>query len=133
MSAGEALRAAVLAALGGDSVLATELTGIFEAPPYRSALPYAQIEEPVLSDWSTKDMAGREARLTILIRDTGEVPARLRALADAAEAAVAAMPGALDNGWRVAALSLTRRRILRERDGHWVALIEHRAAMLKTG
>lgn len=133
MSAGEALRAAMLAALGNDPVLAAELTGIFEAPPYRSALPYAQIEEPVLGDWSTKDMTGREARLTILIRDTGEVPVRLRRLADAAEAAVAAMPGALDDGWRVAALSLTRRRILRERDGHWVALIEHRAAMLKTG
>ncbi|MEI9850625.1 MAG: DUF3168 domain-containing protein [Sphingomonas sp.] len=133
MSAHAALAAAVAAALDGHAALAEAVTGIFDAPPVRAALPYALVEEPVLADWGTKDMAGREGRIAVLLFDGGERPARLRVLAGAAEAAVEAMPRTLDDGWRVASLVLARSRILPDGASRWVAMGEWRVRMLKQG
>ena len=134
MSAGAVVQAAVVAAVRHG--LAGEVSAVFDAPPVRSAMPYALVEEPVLSDWSTKDLPGREGRVSVLIHDAGEVPARLRDLAGKVEAAVAAMESDIGDdwdgdGWRIAALTLMRSRIVKQRDGHWTALIEHRVAMLR--
>ncbi|MBW4330580.1 DUF3168 domain-containing protein [Stakelama sp. CBK3Z-3] len=130
MSAGERAQAAVVAAVRAE--LDGDVSAVFDAPPVRSAMPYALVEEPVLADWSTKDAPGRAGRVSVLVHDSGERPARLRALAARIETAVAAMPSALGDGWRIAALTLTRSRIVKQRDGHWTALIEHRVAMLRS-
>ena len=79
MSAREVLLAATIARLRGTAGLAG--AGVFDAPPVRAALPYVQVEEPLLADWSTKSWAGREGRLTVLVLDGGERPVRLRTLA----------------------------------------------------
>ena len=119
------LQAAVVASLEG-----LDVTGVFDAPPVRCALPYAVVEEAVLADWSTKDMAGREGRLAVSIHGGGERPARLRVLAGAAEDAVGAMPRELGEGWRVTSLVFVRGRIVRE-GVRWVAVSEWRVRMLK--
>ena len=125
MSVQAILQAAMAAALEG-----LDVTGVFEAPPVRGAPPYAVVEEAVLADWGTKDMAGREGRLAVSIHDGGERPVRLRVLAGAAEDAVGAMPRDLGEGWRVASLVFVRSRIVR--DGvRWVAVSEWRVRMLK--
>ena len=125
MSVQAMLQAAVVASLEG-----LDVTGVFDAPPVRCALPYAVAEEAVLADWGTKDMAGREGRLAVSIHDGGERPVRLRVLAGAAEDAVGAMPRDLGEGWRVASLVFVRSRIVR--DGvRWVAVSEWRIRMLK--
>lgn len=129
MSAGALVQAAVVAAVRDG--LAGEVSAVFEAPPVRSAMPHALVEEPMLSDWSTKDAPGREGRVSVLVHDSGEVPARLRDLAGTVEAAVAAMPSDIGDGWRIVTITLTRSRIVKQRDGHWTALIEHRVAMLR--
>jgi len=51
------LQAAVVARL--NAVLDVS---VFDAPPVRGGLPYAVVDEPVLSDWSTKTWVGREGR-----------------------------------------------------------------------
>lgn len=132
MSVQELLQAGLKAALEDHAPLADVVTGVFDAPPARGALPYALVEEAVLADWSTKDMAGREGRVAIAIRDGGERPVRLRALAGAAEDAVEAMPRALGEGWAVASLVLVRGRIQREGDGRWLAISEYRVRMLRS-
>ena len=129
MSAGAVVQAAVVAAV--RAALGNAVSAVFDAPPVRSAMPYALVEEPVLSDWSTKDAAGREGRGSVLIHDSGEVPVRLRDLGGRVETAVAAMPSEPGDGWRIVVLTLTRSRIVKQRDGHWSALIEHRVAMLR--
>ena len=58
MSAREALLAATIAQLRGAAGLVG--ASVFDTAPVRSALPYVQVEEPLLSDWSTKSWAGRE-------------------------------------------------------------------------
>jgi hypothetical protein len=105
---------------------------VFDAPPVRGALPYVVIEEAVLGDWSTKDMAGREGRLAVTIRDGGERPVRLRGLAGAAEDAVLGMAGEVGEGWRVASLVLVRSRLVREGAG-WVSVSEFRVRVLREG
>jgi hypothetical protein len=127
MSVQLVLQAALVEALAG-----LEVTQVFDAPPVRAARPYALVEDAWLTDWGTKDMAGREGRFAIALFDAGERPVRLRALAGAAEAAIEAMPRGLGQGWAIASLVLLRSRISREGDGRWQSVSEFRVRMLRS-
>jgi hypothetical protein len=127
MSVQVVLQAALVEALAG-----LEVTQVFDAPPVRAARPYALVEEAWLTDWGTKDMAGREGRFAVTLFDVGERPARLRELAGAVETAIEAMPRAIGNGWEVASLVLLRSRINREGDGRWQSVSEFRVRMLRS-
>lgn len=131
MSAQARLQAALTAALGEHAPLGA-LTGVFDAPPVRAALPYAVVGEAVLSDWGTKDAIGREARIAVLLHDGGERPARLRLLAGATETAIEAMPRDLGEGWRIASLAFVRSRIVPNGAGRWIASSEYRVRMLRS-
>lgn len=131
MSAREALQAALLATLRDDARIAGELTQIFDAPPMRAVRPYALIDEAMLVDWSTKDMAGREGRVAVTLFDQGERPVRARRLSERIEATLTAMPGDLGDGWRIVTLMLIRSRLSREGNGRWTATSEFRVRMLK--
>lgn len=129
----EQLHAAVVAALAGHAPLSGALNQMFDAPPVRGVRPYALVEEAVLTDWGTKDMAGREGRFAVLLHDSGERPERLRRLCAEAEAAVAAMPRELGEGWRITVLSFVRSRIAREGESRWMAACEWRVRALREG
>ncbi|HXH17035.1 MAG TPA: DUF3168 domain-containing protein [Sphingomonas sp.] len=111
MSARVVLQAALVARL--NAVLAVS---VFDAPPVRGGLPYAVVDEPVLSDWSTKSWSGREGRVLLTLFDGGERPVRLRALLAAAEEGLDALDPDLGEGWRAARLALVRSRVLRVGD-----------------
>lgn len=122
MSAGGALQAAVASALSADA----RLTGVFDGPPARAAFPYAAIDAGQERDWSHKSGAGREVLLAVTIWD--EQPARLHALADAAEAALRGI--AVVDGWQLVSLAFLRRRTLRDVAGPWAAAMDFRARLL---
>ena len=122
--AGTLLQAMLVARLRGVLTMAS----VFDAPPVRAARPLVVVDTPVLTDWGTKDAAGREGRVVVQLFDGGEVPVRLRELAAVAEGAVLSAPAGLA-GWRVASLSFVRSRVLREGDG-WVGALEFRVRML---
>ncbi len=105
------LQAAIVARL--NAVLDVS---VFDAPPVRGGLPYAVVDEPVLSDWSTKTWVGREGRVLLKLFDGGERPVRARALLAAAEEGLEALPPDLGEGWRVVRLALVRSRVLRVGD-----------------
>ncbi|MHA6718789.1 tail completion protein gp17 [Sphingomonas sp. RS6] len=126
-----ALMAALADALRSHAPIAGVVTHVFEAPPLRAARPFVLIDEPLLTDWGTKDQPGREARLTILLRDSGERRERARRLVGEIEAALAAMPRAIGDNWRIASLVPLRSRIVAEGDNRLTAIIEHRARMLR--
>lgn len=132
MSVQALVQAGVVAALTGDALLAEAATAVFDAPPLRAALPHVVVEDPLLADWSTKDMPGREGRVAVVVRDGGERPVRLRMLAQAVETAVLEMNRELGGGWRIASLVFVRGRIVREGAG-WAATSEFRVRMLKEG
>ncbi|WP_056622920.1 DUF3168 domain-containing protein [Sphingomonas sp. Leaf62] len=124
MIAGTLLQAMLVARLR------TVLTGasVFDAPPVRAARPFVVVDMPVLSDWGTKDAAGREGRVVVQLFDDGEVPVRLRTLAAAAEWAVLSAPAALA-GWRIVSLVFVRSRVVRDGKG-WIGSVEFRVRML---
>lgn len=131
MSAAVVVAEAIRAALAGHAPLAEGVAGVFDAPPVRAATPHAVIGEAQLSDWGTKDMAGREARVVVSLHDAGESPARLRRLSGEVELALAGLPRAIGGGWELASRVLLRARIERKGEGRWVATSEWRLRMLK--
>ncbi len=131
MSAAVVLTDAIRVALTAHRPLADQLAGVFDAPPPRAATPHALIGEAQLSDWGTKDMAGREARVVVTLHDAGESPARLRRLAGELETAMVAIPRAIGGGWELASRVLLRARIERKGEGRWIATSEWRLRMLK--
>lgn len=125
MSASQALIAAA-----GDALRSVAgLTGVHEALPVQAVLPYATVEAGVESDWGHKSGAGRELRLSVVLRDAGERPERLRALGAAAQAAVEAIDPALA-GWRLVTLVPVRAMTVAEGPGRWILTLDYRARML---
>lgn len=124
--AGAALRSAAIEALE-----ALELGGVYPGPPLQAAYPHALVECGPESDWGHKSGPGREIRLAVTLRDSGERPERAQAFADVVEAA---MEAGLDvEGWRLVTLALLRRRTVAEGRGGragWAVAIEFRARML---
>jgi len=131
MSPQEAITAALRAALTGTGALSAPVNGVFDAPPPRAVRPYLLIDDPVLSDWSTKDQEGREVRTAVLVRDISQARPRVRTLVADVEAAIAAMPPALGGGWRIASRVLLRSRTVDEGDGSLSGIVEHRVRMLR--
>lgn len=130
MSAHAVLTEAVEAALGTHPGLGIALNGVFDSVPRRAVRPYAVVEDALLVDWGTKDMIGREGRLTVGLF-AGEDRKRLRALADQIGAAIAGLPRELGEGWRIASLAFLRSRIFEEGPGLCAAVIEFRVRMLQ--
>jgi hypothetical protein len=124
--AGAALRAAAIEALE-----ALDLGGVYPGPPLQAAYPYATVECGPETDWSHKSGKGRELRLAVTLRDSGERPERAQAFAEVVEAA---MEAGLDvEGWRLVTLALVRARTVAEGRGGsmgWAVAIDYRARML---
>lgn len=131
MNPQDAITGAVRAALAGQAALVARVNGIFDAPPLRTPRPYLLVDDPVLTDWSTKDQDGREVRIAVLVKDGGQARQRVRALAGLVEAAIAGMPAGLGDGWQVASCVLVRTRLVAEDASNLTAIIEHRVRMLR--
>jgi hypothetical protein len=123
------LHDAIVAALRADAAVSEGVTAVFASPPVRSATPYALVAEAVVADWSVKDAEGFEARVAAELHDAREDGAAVRALADAARAAIAAMPDDLGGGWRIVSRAFVRQRTVRTR-GEWVASVEYRVRVM---
>ncbi len=134
-SAAGLFHAAMLAALRADAAFGGMLNGVFEGPAVQATAPYAELGELLATDWGAKALAGIELRPAIIIRDRAEGPARLHALAAAADAVMAAIPAALGTpeggAWQIASLALLRSRIIRDGPGAWVAIVEHRVRIFQ--
>ena len=124
----EAVRAAVGDALRGHAALAG-LNGVFDGPAVRATPPFAEVREVLSVDWGTKDARGRELRVAVALRDAGEEPGRVSALAEAAGQAVEGLARDLD-GWRVASVAFLRSRVAGEAPGRWLAVVEYRVRVL---
>jgi hypothetical protein len=124
--AGAALRAAAIEALE-----ALDLGGVYPGPPLQAAFPHALVECGPETDWGHKSGRGRELRLAVTLRDSGERPERAQAFAEVAEAAIEA--GLEVEGWRLVTLALVRARTIAEGRGGrmgWAVVLDYRARML---
>jgi hypothetical protein len=124
--AGQVLAEAALTALRSVEAL----NGVYDGPPLSAAFPYAIVEAGPERDWSHKSGQGRELRLSMLIRDKGERPTRLRNIVAGVET-VASGIGPDLTGWRLVNLVFLRSSMLRETGAAWAAAIEYQARLLK--
>lgn len=124
MSAATVLHAAVLAHLKATC-------RVFDAPPARAAMPVAVLGEAVLGASDAAGVSGRTGTIAVDYADTGESPARLRALVGAVEAAMAGTPRSLSEGWQLTGLRLTKSRIQRAKGDRWVASSEFAVRMYR--
>lgn len=115
--------------LAGDPALMARVNGAFHRMPARIAAPFVALDDVLATDWSTKDVAGREARLAFTIRDGSDEPGPASAIAAALEARLLAMPRA-GSGYRLVSLTLLRSRTLRL-DGLWLVTLDYRARLLQ--
>jgi len=68
------LRAALIAWLTADPLLAVELNAIVEEAPSRTSLPWLAIAASASADWSCKDRPGREVRIALELHCRGDTP-----------------------------------------------------------
>lgn len=125
MSAESVLAEAALAALRAE----LEVNGVFEGPPVKASEPWVELGPTIAVDWGTKDAAGREVRLVLIVRDRAERAARCHALAAAAGSVVEDLPRDL-GGWRIASIAFVRARVVGDRPGEWSAQVEYQVKML---
>lgn len=129
MSAAGAVQGAVAAALAAVA----GLNRVEPGASVRATPPYAEFGPIEARDWGTKDRAGREVKVTVVIRDLAERAARLDGLGEAAAAAVAGMPREVadaDLSWRIASCVFVRSRMASEKAGLWAATLEWRVRIL---
>lgn len=65
-------RAALLAWLAADPVLAGQLNAVVEEAPSRTALPWLAVAASASADWSTKEQTGREVRVALELHCRGD-------------------------------------------------------------
>ena len=115
-SAEGALRVRALELLASDAALAGLVHGIFDGTPPRATAPYVAVGTAEGSDWGTKDRAGREIRLTLMLVGVGSADG------DAAAARIGAVSNAMRGpagAWTVVAARTSRTRFTFSRDGGW--------------
>lgn len=115
-SAEGAVRARALDVLAADDALVGMVHGIFDGTPPRASAPYVAVGAAESSDWGTKDRAGREVRLTLILVGVGGA-ADDRAAARV-ETLVAALRGSA-GAWSVVAARTIRTRFAFAREGGW--------------
>jgi hypothetical protein len=64
-SASLALQRSLYEKLAADATLMNRISGVFDWAPDNQTLPYVQLGEDIVSDWSTKTFIGSEHRITL--------------------------------------------------------------------
>lgn len=111
-----AVRGRALALFASDGDLSGRVHGVFDGVPARASAPYVMIGVAEGSDWGTKDVAGREVRLTVALVGVGA--ALDDATAGQIEALVPALRGVAGD-WRIVSARVVRTRLAFAKDGGW--------------
>jgi hypothetical protein len=126
-----AFRAALLAWLAADPVLAAALNAITEEAPLRASPPWLGIVASASGDFGHKTGTGREVRVALELQYLGDDPGEAADLVAAIEARIAAFPPA-QPAYRVASLAFLRARAEQRGEARRAFLLEYRARLLAT-
>jgi hypothetical protein len=126
--AGAAVHAAMIAALMARREL-NDIDGR-DGASGSAVLPRIVIEPGPITDWSTKDVRGREVRTIVSVRVAKGQMLRLPSLSAAIETAGTAIGGDI-GGWSVGSAILLRTRVSDASDGTRTAIVEHRVRVLE--
>ena len=124
-----ALRAALVAWLATDPLLAAELNAVTEEAPSRTSLPWLAIATSASTDWSCKDRRGREVRIALELHCRGDRADSAGELVAAIENRVEALPRA-QTGFAVIAAQFLRARAEQRGESRRAILLEYRFRLL---
>ena len=119
------LRAALIAWLASDTVLATSLNAVTEEAPLRTSLPWLAISASASIDWSTKTTMGREIRVALELHCRGDRPDSAGDLVAAIEHRLASLPRE-QSGFVVVGHQFLRARAEQRGESSRVILLEYR-------
>jgi len=122
-------RAALLAWLSADPLLAAGLNAITEEAPLRVSPPWLGIVASASGEFGHKTGAGREVRVALELQYIGDDPAEAADLVNAIEARVMAFPS-VQPGFRVASIAFLRARAEQRGETRRAFLLEYRARLL---
>jgi hypothetical protein len=118
------LRAALLAWLAADPVLAARLNAVVEEAPQRTSLPWLAVAASASTDWSTKTRPGREVRIALELHCRGDAPEAAGDLVTAIEARIASLPRG-QTGFEIASGRFLRARAEQRAESRRAILIEY--------
>lgn len=119
------LRAALIAWLAADPALPGQLNAIAEEAPSRTALPWLAIAASASTDWSVKDVPGREVRIAFELHCRGDRPDSAAALVATIESRIASLPAG-QAGFQVISTQFLRARAEQRPANTRAVLLEYR-------
>ena len=131
LTAEQAVRSRMLGMLQADGALAGLVHGVFDGEPPRASAPFVSIGAADGADWGTKDRAGREVRLAVVLVGVGE-PGDGAAAVVRVEAVAPGLRGIAD-GWEIVSARVLRTRLARGKDSGWRHQIDIRCRCLAGG
>jgi hypothetical protein len=118
------LRAALIAWLAADPVLASGLNAIVEEAPSRTSLPWLAIASSASTDWSCKTAPGREVRVALELHCRGDRADTAADLIAAIEARVESLPRT-QGPLQIAAIQFLRARAEQRGESRRAILLEY--------
>jgi len=126
-----AFRAALMAWLRADPILADMLNSIEEDGPVAASPPHLALVASAGIDWSTKTARGREIRLALELAGRGDDPAQTAVLAQRVEQRIATL-APQQARYRIVVTQFLRSRVERRRRGLRAVLLEYRFTLIET-
>lgn len=123
------LRAALIAWLAADPVLAVELNAVTEETPSRTSLPWLAVAASASADWSCKTHAGREVRVALELHCRGDRPDAAADLVSVIEQRIEMLPRVQD-GFQVVTVEFLRGRAEQRGESRRAMLLEYRFRLL---
>jgi hypothetical protein len=123
------LRAALIAWLAADPVLASGLNAIVEEAPSRTSLPWLAIASSASTDWSCKTAPGREVRVALELHCRGDRADTAADLIAAIEARVESLPRT-QGPLQIAAIQFLRARAEQRGESRRAILLEYRFRLM---
>ncbi|EJL27565.1 DUF3168 domain-containing protein [Novosphingobium sp. AP12] len=123
------LRAALIAWLAADPVLASGLNAVVEEAPSSTSLPWLAIASSASTDWSCKTAPGREVRVALELHCRGDRPDTAADLVAAIEARVESLPRT-QGPLQVAAIQFLRARAEQRGESRRAILLEYRFRLM---
>ena len=124
-------RAALMAWLRADPILADMLNSIEEDGPVAASPPHLALVASAGTDWSNKTARGREIRLALELAGRGDDPAQTAVLAQRVEQRIATL-APQQAGYRIVVTQFLRSRVERRRRGLRAVLLEYRFTLIET-
>ena len=123
------LRGALINWLRGDPLLQPLLNDVTEEAPSRACPPWLGIAASASTDWSAKDVRGREVRVAFELHIRGEEAAESAALVAQVEERIESLPPVQD-GYRVVTTRFLRARAEQRPRSTRAVLVEYRFRLL---